>query len=81
MTFDFLVPAHAPAAHVRRRFRIAIGVLAGIIALLLVFQYTPAHVLPPAKTTTLWGFLVGITGWGLLFDRSWAAAARRDQAG
>jgi hypothetical protein len=47
-----------PRAH--RRFRIFVGCLALLVVVFLVLQYTPYRVFPERKTSTFWGFLVGL---------------------
>jgi hypothetical protein len=63
-----------PAKH--RRFRIFVGMLCVVGIVLLILQYTPYHVLPERKTSTLWGFLVGVLAMTAYAEYRWSAARR-----
>jgi type VI protein secretion system component VasK len=72
-----LIPDRAPNPAAHRRFRLIVGVLAILVAVVLALQYTAHALLPARKNDALWGVLVGIVGMGLLLDRQWTAAERR----
>lgn len=63
-----------PGRH--RRFRIFVGTLCAIGIVLLVLQYTPYHLLPEQKTSTLWGFIVGVLAMTAYAEYRWSAARR-----
>lgn len=65
----------SPAAH--RRFRILATLIAAMALTAALLQGTRFAMLPPAKTTTLWGILAGVVVMGTLLERSWVAAERR----
>ena len=60
-----------------RRFRIIIGAMVLFVVVLLALQYTGHGVLPARKTSTLWGFLVGLAGtW--IYNEYQLSPRRRD---
>jgi hypothetical protein len=63
-----------PAKH--RRFRIFVGLLVTAGVVLLALQYTPYHLFPERKTSTLWGFLVGVLAMTAYAEYRWSAARR-----
>jgi hypothetical protein len=63
-----------PARH--RRFRIIVGTLFLIAAVLLVLQYTPYHLLPERKTSSLWGFMVGVLAMTAYAEYRWSPSRR-----
>ncbi len=55
----------------QRRFRIIVGALGLVLVGVLLLQYTSYALLPAAKTSMLWGMLVGGGVAAVLVDRQW----------
>ncbi|MGZ8376962.1 MAG: hypothetical protein ACXW0Z_06935 [Gemmatirosa sp.] len=81
MLLPHVIPDDASSRTGHRRFRLIVGVLVLLAAVVLALQHTAHALLPARKTDSLWGILVGLVGAGLLLDRQWAAAARRGRRG
>jgi predicted tellurium resistance membrane protein TerC len=71
------VPHRPPSEGALRRFRRITALIALMVGVLLMLQYTAYAILPVRKTDTVWGILVGVVVMGLVISARWTAATRR----
>jgi hypothetical protein len=64
----------------RKKFRVVVGILFVVVAVLLIFQYSSRPLFATGRTSTLWGFLVGLAIAGVYFDRMAFGRARTARA-
>lgn len=72
------IPERPPDAPGRRKFRIAVAIIALIVIVALVLQSTSHALLPGRKTSSLWGILTGIALMTAYVEWRWTRAVNRN---